>query len=94
MNGEDQVKRIQEKIQAMVRQQELLKKENRLLKEELEAEKKQGISFQEKAEQLKQQVELLRFTRADMNPEDKKQLEKRISGYLKEIDRCIAMLSE
>jgi hypothetical protein len=39
-------------------------------------------------------VEILKYTNgAEMDQEEKKQFEKRINGYVKEIDRCIAMLS-
>ena len=49
---------------------------------------------QQNIEALKQQVDVLKLNAGDMNPMDKAQLEKRINGYLKEIDKAIAMLGE
>jgi len=43
---------------------------------------------------LKQQVNVLRLTAGEMNDADKKELEKKLNTYLKEIDRCIALLGE
>jgi chromosome segregation ATPase len=92
--GEEQIKRIQEKLQLLLKQQSLLQKENQQLKDELAGAKKQGVQHQEGMDQLKQQVDILKFSNGEMSAEEKKQFEKRINTYLKEIDRCIAMLSE
>ena len=43
---------------------------------------------------LKQQVEILKYNTGEMDEEGKKQFEKRLTGYLKEIDRCITLLGE
>jgi hypothetical protein len=43
---------------------------------------------------LKQQLAVLQLAAGDMNETDKKLFEKRINGYIKEIDRCISMLGE
>ena len=91
--GEEQIKRIQEKVQLLVKQHTLLQKENLQLKLELDAVKKNGSEQLESMEQLKQQVEVLKFSNGEMDADEKKQFEKRINTYVKEIDRCIAMLS-
>ena len=46
------------------------------------------------ADELKQQVNILKVSTGTMNESDKKEFEKRINSYLKEIDRCIALLGE
>lgn len=95
MSSTDQyLKVIQEKLQLLLRQYTALQKENLQLKEELSEARMQAKTQQENTDQLKQQVELLKFTNTEMSTEDKKQFEKRINGYLKEIDRCIAMLGQ
>jgi hypothetical protein len=43
---------------------------------------------------LKQQVGVLKLNAGEMSEVDKKEFEKRITIYVKEIDRCIAMLSK
>lgn len=91
--AEQHLKRIQDKVQQLVKQQHVLQKENQLLKDELDSLRKKTEQQFSMADQLKQQVEILKFTNGEMPEEEKKVFEKRINGYLKEIDRCIAMLS-
>ena len=90
---EQHLRRIQDKVQQLVKQHSILQKENQSLKEELALVKKQASAAREDSNTLKQQVEILRYSNAEMGEDDKKQFEKRINGYLKEIDRCITMLS-
>ncbi|MBK7562577.1 MAG: hypothetical protein IPI68_13975 [Chitinophagaceae bacterium] len=93
-NTEQHLKRIQDKLQQILKHHAVLQKENYKLKEELETAL-QKISTQQKAgDELKQQVSILKVSSGEMNEPDKKEFEKRINGYLKEIDRCIALLGE
>ena len=92
--SEQHLKRIQDKVQQLLKQHNALQKENKSLKEELDHIKKDASQFQENSDNLKQQVEILKYSNGEMGDEDKKQFEKRINGYLKEIDRCITMLSK
>lgn len=91
---EQQLKRIQDKLQQLLKQQATLAKENHRLRDELEKSKSQSGQHEMNIEVLKQQVQVLKAGAGDMTPADKKEFEKRINGYLKEIDRCIALLSE
>jgi chromosome segregation ATPase len=91
---EVQLKRIQEKLQLLLKQQVSLQKENQRLKEDLEKCRRQSEAQQQTTADLKQQVEVLRITSGDWDESDKKEFEKRINGYIKEIDRCITLLSE
>ena len=94
MTTEQHLKRIQEKLQQLLKEHAALQKENGRLKDEL-AETEQKMSLQQKnTDELKQQVNVLRVSAGDMGEADKKEFEKRINTYLKEIDKCIAMLSE
>lgn len=94
MNATEQhLRRIQDKVLQLVKQQSILQKENQSLKEELALVKKEAQEVKESSNTLKQQVEILKYSNGEMSGEDKKQFEKRINGYLKEIDRCITMLS-
>ena len=91
---EDQLKRIQEKLQKLVKQHSVLQKENTRLKEELDKTKQLSVQHQSDVDELKQQVNVLKLSAGEMSPADKKEFEKRINSYLKEIDRCITLLSE
>jgi chromosome condensin MukBEF complex kleisin-like MukF subunit len=90
---EQHLKRIQDKLQQLLKQHSVLQKENQLLREELDILRNQTEKYNAAADKLKQQVEILQYTNGEMEDEEKKQFEKRINGYLKEIDRCITMLS-
>ena len=93
-SGEEQIKRIYDKLQQLLKQHASLQKENQLLREELERAQKQVTQYQGTAEALKQQVSILQLGNGQMSEEDKKEFEKKLTTYIKEIDRCIAMLSE
>jgi chromosome segregation ATPase len=89
---ETQLKRIQIKLQQLLKQHSVLQKENGWLKDELDAAKKEVSSQQETVETLKQQVNVLKYSNGEMSDADKKEFERKINGYVKEIDRCIALL--
>jgi len=91
---EVQLKRIQDKLQQVLKDYAALQKENLRLKEELDKNRTQSFNNQQTIEDLKQQVDVLKITSGDWEEGDKKEFEKRINSYIKEIDRCIALLSE
>jgi chromosome segregation ATPase len=92
--AELRVRRIQEKLQQLLRQRDLLQKENGKLREELRQLQQDHIDHSTRLEQLQQQVEILKATKAAMSEGEKRALEKRLGQYIREIDRCIAMLAE
>ena len=91
---EIQLKRIQDKLQQVLKDHSSLQKENLRLKEELDKNRNQSFANQQTIEELKQQVDVLKISSGDWDESDKKEFEKRINSYIKEIDRCIALLSE
>ena len=91
---EKQLKRIQDKLQQVLKDHSALQKENLRLKEELDKNRTQSFANQQNIADLKQQVDVLKITSGDWEEGDKKEFEKRINSYIKEIDRCIALLSE
>ncbi len=93
-SAEQHLKRIQDKLQQLLKIHIALQKENKSLKQELEKAKKQNSLQQKSVEDLKQQLDILKLSTRKMSAADKKEFEKRINSYLKEIDRCIALLSE
>jgi len=91
---DNQIKRINDKLQQLLKQQALLQKENADLKKELEASKKETSIHHSNIDELKQQVSILKMNTVEMNENDKKEFEKRLNLYIKEIDRCISLLSQ
>lgn len=88
-----QIKSIQDKLQQLLRRQAVLQKENQRLKKELE--KAGGIDGEKdrQIQSLQQKVDTLKIGSLHLNEEDKSALGKRIDSYLKEIDKCLAMLN-
>ena len=91
---ETQLRRIHDKLQQLVKQHALVQKENQQLKEQLAVASQQSQQLSRNMDELRQQVNVLKLNAGEMNESDKKEMEKKINGYIKEIDRCIALLSE
>ncbi len=91
---EEQIKRVSEKLQQLLRQHQLLQKENDKLHKELGDIKKLYGEKARQIDELDQKVAVLKTATNNMSETDKKELEKRLNGYIKEIDRCIEMLGE
>jgi chromosome segregation ATPase len=91
---EQHLKQIQDKLQQLLKQYVAVQKENDKLKEDLEIVKEKTFAQQKNIDELKQQAGILKINAAEMSEADKKEFEKRITVYVKEIDRCIAMLSK
>jgi Ni,Fe-hydrogenase maturation factor len=91
---ENNIKRINSKLQQLLKNYQLLQKDNKrqadliaALKEAKEKDSQQLIALQEK-------ITILKAATGKMNEADKKAFEKNISQYIREIDKCIGILSE
>ena len=91
---EEQIQRINDKMQQLLRQYQLQQKENDLLKKELHQLKELETVKAKQIEELEQKVAVLKTATSNMGEGDKKELEKRLNSYIKEIDKCIEMLGE
>ena len=94
MDSGHQLKRINDKLQDMLKKYEILKKENERLRNELMPAKRREMGFMEQIAGLEQKIMVLKTGTGKMDEADKKELDKKLHGYLKEIDKCISMLSE
>ena len=88
------MERVQQKLQLLIRQLNALRKENDKLQKEAAQWKQQEVVHRENIRQLTRHVEVLKVTSGSLGEEDKKAMEKQINGYIREIDRCIALLTE
>lgn len=91
---EQHIQRINEKLQQLLKGYRLLQKENEKLKKELIDIRGLQMERSKQMEELEQKVAILKTATNNMNEGDKKDLEKRLNHYIKEIDRCISVLSE
>jgi len=89
-----QLKRINDKLQLVLKQNQLLLRENEKLTLELQQAKDIHDDQLKKVDELEQKISLLKMATGQLLESDKKELEKRLNLYIKEIDRCITMLGE
>lgn len=94
MSIESRFHSIQEKLQLLLKQHARLKKENRQLRRELEQVQQNEQAYLKQIEELQQQAVILKQATGQMNDEDKKDLEKMINQYLRDIEKCIVYLSQ
>ena len=91
---EKNIKRINDKLQQLLKNYQLLQKENNrqgeLIMQLKEAKEKdnQHITI------LHEKISILKAATGKMSGADKKEFEKNINQYLREIDKCIGILSE
>lgn len=89
----DHIRRINEKLTLLIRHYQALQKENERLKLELEQKETKETDLGNTVNRLKQQLEISAAYSGQAEPEIKRELEKRINTYIKEIDQYIAILS-
>jgi hypothetical protein len=89
-----QLKRVHEKIGLLLKQHLALQKENERLRDDL---KKMLVRYEDlnrEAEKSRQQADVSKLSGRGLDESDKKMLEKRLNQYVREIDKCIALLQE
>ena len=91
---EQQIKTTTEKFQRMLKQYQVTQKENQKLRTELAQLHEKCNRISEEADKWRQQSEILKLSKGEMNEGEKKDFEKRLNQYVREIDRCIALLNE
>ena len=94
MSVDQQFNIINDKLQQLLKHQARLKKENERLRLELQSFTEKETSYQQKIDELSQQISILKLGAGDMNEKDKKDFERKINLYIKEIDKCIAFLGQ
>jgi chromosome segregation ATPase len=85
---------LNEKLQLLLKRVTHLQKENQQLRTELHEARQAEAAAQTEVEKLKQQAAILKFAAGDMNEKDKKEFERTISRYIRQLDKCIAYLSQ
>jgi site-specific DNA-adenine methylase len=91
---EQNIKRINDKLQQLLKNYQLLQKENSRQAELIRSLQQEKLKDEEIISELRQKVMVLKAVTGKMNEADKKAFEKNISRYIREIDKCIGILSE
>ena len=91
---ENHIKRINDKLQQLLKNYQLLQKENQRQSELIATLQQTKEKDKEQITALQEKVTILKASAGQMNAADKKIFEKNINQYIKEIDKCIGILSE
>ncbi len=94
MSVDQQFNIINDKLQQLLKQLSRYKKENEQLRSKLENQNKEKENSENKLAELQQQIAILKLAAGDMNDKDKKDFERKINQYVKEIDKCISYLGQ
>lgn len=94
MTVDQQFTTLNEKLQQLLRQYNRLQKENERLKEELQQSSHRETAVQQKVDELQQQISILKLSSGEMSETDKKEFEKKINQYIRQVDKCISFLSQ
>jgi uncharacterized phage infection (PIP) family protein YhgE len=91
---EQHIKRINDKLQQLLKNYQQLQKENSRQSELIKQLKAAKDKDTQQITALQEKVSILKAATGKMNEADKKEFEKNISQYIREIDKCIGILSE
>jgi len=92
--ADQQVERISQKIHLLVKKQQSLQRVNSELRQQVHELQRQRSAQVETIDELQQQLQVLKAAKSELTADEKKAFEKRLGQYIREIDRCITMLSE
>jgi chromosome segregation ATPase len=87
------INNFQTKLQLLLKQYALLKKENEQLKELVKKQSNSITLLEKNIQHHQQKIAALQLKQSNLTEEEKKNVEKRINNYIKEIEHCLAMLN-
>ena len=88
----EQIQRIEEKVSQLVKKHNLAQKEIQRLQKENIRLNEQLQSYMQQTDKRNQKAEVLKLNVGRLKGSSKTELEKRIDTYLKDIDKCLALL--
>lgn len=90
----EHIARIYNKLQPKLKRLSHLEKENELLRNEISELKKMRDLFEKQLVALQEQNYILKASTSSLTDTDKVALEQTITKYIRDIDKCINLLSE
>ena len=88
------IKIINEKLQQLLKKNTSLQKQNEMLNAEINVLKEKEKDYKTTIEAISQKANILQAASGNMSEQEQKEFEKRIDRYIKEIDKCIRILSD
>ena len=90
---EEQFNSINAKLQILLKNYSLIQKENGLLTREIEKMRKNEKDLLSRINTLEMQTGILKASAGKMNDLEKNDFQKRINQYIKDLDKCMAILN-
>ena len=94
MTIDQQFTNLNDKLQNLLKQHTRLQKEHERLKLEFQQLKMKEVESKNRTEELSQQIGILKAGSGEMTDRDKKEFEKKINQYIREVDKAISFLSQ
>ena len=91
-SGQQQLNRIEEKLASLIAQHQQTLRENQKLRKEQESHLSNQQALKTRVDELEIKIALLQSNETEGAQAARVALEKKINSYVKEIDRCIAIL--
>jgi chromosome segregation ATPase len=86
------IQRIGQKLQLLVKQRDGLQRDKERLQDELGKKQEQIAQLKDQLSQMEEQLSIMKSATIQMDDKSKKEFEKRINGYIKDIDKVIGHL--
>jgi len=93
-NEEQSLQRINDKLQQVAQRYQSLQKENLQLTREIRVLKEREETREKKVIELELKMAAIKTATGRLDDSEKKEIDKRLNHYIREIDRCIAQLSD
>jgi len=90
---EEHINFINSKLQVLLKKYAAIQKENANLNREIELYKEREQKTLQKIDFLEMQARILKTSMGSMDEKEKKDFEKKINQYVKDLDKCMAMLN-
>ncbi len=90
----EHISRIYNKLQPKLKRLSVLEKENEVLRGEIEELKKMRDLFEKQLVIVQEQNYILKASTSNLSETDKAAMEQTITKYIRDIDKCINLLSE
>ncbi len=94
MTVDQQFNSLNDKLQQLLKQYSRLQKENEKLKEELHEARHRESETRNRIDAFQEQISIMKISTGEMSDRDKKEFERKINQYIREVDKCIAFLSQ
>lgn len=89
MSPLEQIKTLQDKLQLVLKKYQSLAKDNERLEQQALVLGQQNQQYRQELERLQQKNTILKAAKSEWNEGDKKEFEKKINQYVREIDKVI-----